>query len=101
MEKSLVLLIVGMGLVTYIPRMLPMVILKDLKLPAHLKRFFEFIPFAILGALIFPGILYSTDSISSAVFGGIIAVIVAFFRVNLVFVVISGILGAYVWSLLM
>lgn len=101
MEKSLVLLIVGMGLVTYIPRMLPMVILKDLKLPTRVKRFFDFIPFAILGALIFPGILYSTDSISSAVFGGMVAVLLAFYKVNLVIVVIGGILGAYVWSLLM
>lgn len=99
MEKSLVLLIFGMGLVTYIPRMLPMVILKDLKLPARVKRFFDFIPFAILGALIFPGILYSTDSTGSAIFGGAVAIVVAFFRVNLVFVVISGILGAYVWTL--
>lgn len=97
--ESIVILIIGMGLVTYIPRMLPLVFLKDLRLPARLKRFFDFIPFAILGALIFPGILYSTDSSGSAIFGGIVAVIVAFFRVNLVFVVISGILGAYIWSL--
>lgn len=98
--ESILFLIVGMGLVTYFPRMLPMVLLKDLKLPARVKRFFDFIPFAILGALIFPGILYSTDSIESAIFGGTVAVMVAFFRVNLVFVVISGILGAYVWNLL-
>jgi len=98
--ESIVFLIIGMGLVTYIPRMLPLVLLKDLKLPAHVKRFFDFIPFAILGALIFPGILYSTGNIESAIFGGTVAVVVAFFRVNLVFVVISGILGAYVWSLL-
>lgn len=99
--ESIVILIIGMGLVTYIPRMLPMVILKDLKLPARVKRFFDFIPFAILGALIFPGILYSTDSIGSAVFGGVVAVLLAFYKVNLVIVVIGGILGAYAWSLLM
>lgn len=95
----ILILILGMGLVTYTPRMLPMVILKDLKLPVHLKRFFEFIPYAILGALIFPGILYSTNNIASAIFGGTVAVIVAFFRVNLVIVVISGILGVYIWNI--
>ena len=96
---NLWILIIGMGIVTYLPRMVPLVILQDLKLPASLKRFFEFIPFAILGALIFPGILYSTNSIDSAIFGGIVATIVAYFRVNLIIVVFSGILGVYLWNL--
>lgn len=96
--EGLVYLIIGMAIVTYLPRMIPLVILQDLRLPKQLKRFFEFIPFAILGALIFPGILYSTDSIESALVGGLVAVIVAYFNINLILVVFSGIAGAYLWS---
>lgn len=97
--NNLWVVVIGMGLVTYLPRMIPMVILQELKLPKFFKRFLGFIPFAALGALIFPGIIYSTPNIESAVFGGIISVIFALFRVNLIIVVFSGIFGVYVFEL--
>lgn len=96
---SLWILVLGMAFVTYLPRMLPLVILQDLRLPPYLKRFFEFIPFAILGALIFPGILYSTDSIESAIFGGVVAAIMAYLKANIFIVVFSGIGAVYLWNL--
>lgn len=98
MEYSLVLLILGMGLVTYLPRMAPLVIMQNLKLPEYLKRFFELIPFAILGALIFPGILYSTNNIGSAIFGGVVAIILAYIRANICLVVFGGIIAVYLWN---
>ncbi len=98
MEYSYILLVLGMGLVTYLPRMAPLVILQNLKLPKALKRFFEFIPFAILGSLIFPGILYSTNSIESAIFGGLIAIILAYFRTHILVVVFGGIGAVYLWN---
>lgn len=96
--NNLWLVVIGMSLVTYLPRMIPMVILQELKLPKFFKRFLGFIPFAALGALIFPGIIYSTPSIESAIFGGVVSVILALFRVNLIFVVFSGIIGVYLWG---
>ncbi|NLK73153.1 MAG: AzlD domain-containing protein, partial [Clostridiales bacterium] len=65
------LLLVFMLLVTYIPRMLPLVLLRDIKLHPFLDRFLKFIPPAVLGALIFPGILTSTGNLASAIAGGI------------------------------
>jgi branched-subunit amino acid transport protein len=50
------LLIFGMTAVTYIPRLLPLVILTDLKLPYRFKVFLRMIPPAALGALIFPDV---------------------------------------------
>jgi len=96
--NTFILLVVGMGLVTYIPRMIPMVLLKELKLPPYLKRFLQFIPYTALGALIFPGILYSTNHTASAVIGGIISVIIALLRLNIIIVVIGGILSVYLWE---
>lgn len=93
------ILVIGMAVVTYLPRMIPMVILQEIKLHPYLKRFLEFIPFAVLGALIFPGIIYSTSNKESAIFGTVIAVIIALFNVNLVFVVFGAILGVYLWNL--
>ena len=50
-------LILGMAMVTYIPRMAPLVMINAEKLPGPLVRMLKNIPYAALGALIFPGIL--------------------------------------------
>lgn len=96
---NLLLLVIGMGAVTYIPRMLPMVLLQNIQLPPFWRRFLSYIPYSAIGALIFPGILTSTSSTGSAVTGGIIAVILAYLKVNLILVVFGGILGALLWQL--
>ncbi|GIM48123.1 branched-chain amino acid transporter [Collibacillus ludicampi] len=97
--KHLWLLVIGMGLVTYLPRMLPMVLLQHVRFPPFLNRFFQLIPFAALGALIFPGILSSTGSIASSIAGGVLSVVLAFFRANVMAVVLVGIMGAFFWKM--
>ncbi|MFT9847260.1 AzlD domain-containing protein [Aneurinibacillus sp. REN35] len=100
MNMTLVLLVLGMGAVTYIPRMLPMVLLQNLQLPPFLQRFFQFIPFAALGALIFPGILTSAgeDNIAAAVAGGLVCVLFAWLRLNVMIVVLAGIITVLLWQ---
>lgn len=93
------LLILGMGIVTYLPRMIPMVLLQNVTLNPFLNRFLKFIPFAALGALIFPGVLESTGSISSAFAGMVVSMFLALLRMNIVLVVIGGIAGVFVWEL--
>ncbi|WCK55808.1 AzlD domain-containing protein [Aneurinibacillus sp. Ricciae_BoGa-3] len=99
---SMVFLVLGMAAVTYIPRMLPMVLLQDIQMPPFLNRFLGFIPFAALGALIFPGIIYSTGDgdYGPAIAGMSVSVIVAFFRVNVMFVVLGGIAAAFGWKMM-
>ncbi len=60
--KQYVFLIVGMLLVTYIPRVAPFWIMDRLQIPAFLIRFLEFVPYAMLGALIFPGVITSVGN---------------------------------------
>lgn len=96
MEKLIIIIL--MGLVTYIPRLVPITVLDDKKLPSFLKSFLQFIPFAALGALIFPEVLYSTKSISSAVVGCLVSIVCAFFRFNVVVVVFAGILGVFIFE---
>jgi len=99
MDYTLLLVVAGMALVTYIPRMLPMVLLQDIKLSPFLNRFLKFIPYAAIGALVFPGLLYSTGSTASALAGGLVSAILAFFRLNLMLVVLGGIAGVYLWNM--
>jgi len=51
------LLILGMTLVTYLPRLLPAIFLDRFEFPGWFKRWLKNIPYAALGALIFPGVL--------------------------------------------
>ncbi|MDD4600116.1 hypothetical protein SDC9_20938 [bioreactor metagenome] len=97
---ELILLVIMMAVVTYLPRMLPMVVLQKMTLPPFIRRFLRFVPFAALGALIFPGILTSTgpDNLLPATFGGLISVALALGNANLILVVIGGILGAFIGS---
>lgn len=101
MTDNLLLVIIMMGVVTYIPRMLPIVLLKDIKLPARVDSFLRFIPYAALSALIFPGVLGSTGSMESAAAGSLAAFALAMMRLNIMLVVLGGIAGVLAWVLLM
>ncbi|QTL97725.1 AzlD domain-containing protein [Iocasia frigidifontis] len=90
------LLIIAMGAVTYIPRMIPMVFLRDIEPSPFVKRFLNYIPYAALTTLIFPGILYSTNNLFSALTGGIVSIITAFYKENLLLIVFAGIASAFV-----
>lgn len=94
-----IILIFAMGLVTYIPRMIPMVLLNGVKLPARLKNFLGFIPFAALGALIFPGVLSSTGDTTSAVFGLAAVIALSLAKLNIMIVVAGGIAAVYLYQL--
>ncbi len=53
------LTIAGMCVVTYVPRILPLALGHGLVLPALVRRWLSYFPYAAIGALIFPGILTS------------------------------------------
>lgn len=94
-----IVLIFAMALVTYIPRMIPMLLLNGVKLPTRLKTFLDFIPFAALGALIFPGVLSSTGDTISAVCGLVVAIALSLAKLNIMIVVTGGIAAVYLYQL--
>jgi len=58
-ETEYILLIVGMGLVTYIPRYLPLFFFAQRNLPRWFIEWLDMIPVAILSALVFSEIFLS------------------------------------------
>ena len=52
---AMVLLILGCALVTWIPRILPFVLVKNMKLPKIVLRWLAYIPVCILSALVIEG----------------------------------------------
>ncbi len=55
------LLILGMALVTYLPRVIPAFIIDRVSLGGRVAKFLNLIPYTAMAALIFPGVL-STDA---------------------------------------
>ncbi len=51
------LVIAGMFAVTYVPRVLPFLLGREIPFPRWLRRWLRLFPYAALGALILPGIL--------------------------------------------
>lgn len=60
-NRDYILLVVTMGVVTYLPRMLPLVLLSRRKLPDWFAEWLELIPPAILSALIAPTLFTRSD----------------------------------------
>ncbi|MDD5723950.1 MAG: AzlD domain-containing protein [Syntrophales bacterium] len=54
MPANYLYILLGMGIVTYVPRWLPLVFLSRRRLPQWFEQWLDLIPAAILSALIFP-----------------------------------------------
>jgi len=55
--RDYIVLVLCMGAVTYLPRMLPLVVLSRRRLPAWFSEWLELLPAAILSALLAPVLL--------------------------------------------
>jgi len=56
-EREYILVVLGMGVVTYVPRLVPLLFLSRRELPRWFTEWLEYIPAAILSALILPLLL--------------------------------------------
>jgi branched-subunit amino acid transport protein len=50
-------LVLGMGIVTYLPRCIPLIFLSRRPLPEWMQQWLDFIPAAVLSALILPALV--------------------------------------------
>ncbi|MBB6454640.1 branched-subunit amino acid transport protein [Salirhabdus euzebyi] len=88
--------IIGMSIVTLLPRLIPVFIVDKASYPVWVNRWLDAIPYAALGALIFPGIMsVIPDKPLFGLLGGIIAIGIAFFEVNVIFSVLGAILTVF------
>lgn len=86
------IIIVGMALVTFIPRILPVFVMDAISFPSWLKKWLKAIPYAALGALIFPSIMTTIPNKPwIGLVAGIAAIILAWLRVHIILVVLSAI----------
>lgn len=93
---SIAIYIAVMAGVTYLIRMLPFTLFRREIKSKFFKSVLYYIPYAVLSAMTFPAIFYSTDSMISASVGTVIAVVLAYFKVPLVIVALAASAGAFV-----
>lgn len=89
-----------MALVTYLVRVLPMVIFRKKITNVRVKSFLYYVPYAVLSAMTFPAIFSSTGTKISAVAGCAAAVILAYFRKGLLTVAVGAAAAVFIVQML-
>lgn len=69
---NIIPIILGMGLVTYLPRLIPFLWLTNKEIPHRVDAFLKCIPVVAIGALIVPGVFTSTPDLPIAGIAGIL-----------------------------
>ncbi len=99
-ENFLIYLLVMAG-ITYLVRMLPLVLVKEKIKNRFILSFLHYIPYAVLSVMTIPAIFESTASPISAVFGFAIAMILAYLERSLVTVAAFSCLAVFVTEFIM
>lgn len=79
---------------TYLIRAVPFVAVKKSITNRHVRSFLTYIPYAVLGAMTFPAVIYSTGNIASGVAGLVAGVIFAFLGKSLTTVALASCVSA-------
>jgi len=88
------LVIIGMMIVTYIPRAIPAVLIDKIKCGKRMEVFLSLIPYTAMTALIFPGVLsVDTNHLSVGIIGALAAVLLSWKKAPITIVVIGAVLA--------
>ena len=87
--------------VTYLIRMLPLVLIRRRITNRFLLSFLVYIPYAVLAAMTFPAVLDSTGNRITALIGLAVALVLAFCRRGLLLVAASASAAAFLAALLL
>ena len=85
---------------TYLIRVIPFIAIKEKINNRFVRSFLYYIPYAVLGAMTFPAILYSTGSVYSALAGLAVAMILAFLEKSLLTVALCSCAAVFLAELL-
>jgi branched-subunit amino acid transport protein len=78
-KQEVLITILLMGVVTYLPRLLPMLLLSNKELPRWFGVWLKYVPTAIFGSLIFSEIFVSGDQVTFSFFSPqLLASVIAF-----------------------
>ncbi|MCT4660567.1 MAG: AzlD domain-containing protein [Tissierellales bacterium] len=91
------ILIMGMMVVTYLPRVLPFYVMGKLKLNSRIEQSLKYIPYAALGALVIPGGFSGVKERPLVSIGALgAAVLLSYIKENLFLSVVGSVGFAYI-----
>jgi len=105
MQSKYIFMILGMTLVTYIPRMLPVTLLSKVKIPDLMVRILKFVGPAILASLLAPALFITDGSINislnnSYLLAAIPTFLTAYLTRSIFTTVFLGMLYLYIFTLI-
>lgn len=90
-------IVIGMMVVTYIPRLLPFLLISGKELPPKVSQFLNYVPYATLGALIIPGAISAIPDLPLAAGAGLLfAAVYSYVKGGMIVSVVGGITATYV-----
>lgn len=95
MQSNVYLMILVMAGVTYLIRMLPLVLVKKEITSPFIRSFLYYVPYACLAAMTFPAILSATSSIFSEIAGFVVALIAAYREKSLLTVAVCACVAVF------
>lgn len=95
---TMIVYIAVMAGVTYLIRMIPFTVFRKKIKSRFIQSVLYYIPYAVLSAMTFPAIFYSTTDNVTAIVGTIVAVVLAYFKLPLTVVALSACAAALVTS---
>ena len=98
---EMALMILVMAGVTYLIRMLPFVFFRKKIKSRYILSLLHYIPYAVLSAMTFPYIFYSTNNFFTALIGTVVALIAATCKRSLLTVAVLSCLAVLVFGFIL
>ena len=95
---QMTVMILVMAFVTYLIRMLPFAFFRKKIKSQYLKSVLYYIPYAVLSAMTFPYIFYSTGNFYTALIGTVVAIIASVCKRSLLTVAILACLSVLIFG---
>lgn len=94
--NDLIFLILGMAFVTYVPRLIPFIIISKLNISKRFEAFLKCVPYVALGALIVPGVFFVTPDFPFASLAGIgFAILYGWLRGGMIVPVLGSVMVTF------
>lgn len=98
---EMALMILVMAGVTYLIRMLPFVFFRKKIKSRYILSLLHYIPYAVLSAMTFPYIFYSTNNFFTALIGTVVALVAATCKRSLLMVAVLSCLAVLVFGFIL
>ena len=98
---SIILYIFVMAGVTYLVRAVPFVAFRRKIKSRFIRSMLYYLPYAVLSAMVLPGVFYSTGSIITAAVGFVVAIALAFWGRSLIVVALGASATVYLCDVCM